>query len=170
MSYCELFAFKSEEMFSVNKYKNSYGFLAFVWSKLWEKYIGQGNWIFAPDKLWDLQNDARLSRVEKIVLFSTFDYAMVKSKDFKKYADLLDEFLLSHPPSPKQICHLKEIASDIHKLIDDDDIKAIGFYGMSVAENLWVSYDEKTDEEVFYDIETGNKHWFVNFDYEREEY
>lgn len=162
MSYCELFAFTEDGMQSVNEYKNSHGFLSFVWSALWDTYIGVGIWLSNPKRLWKIQEDPRLLRMEKIVFLSTFDYAMIKAENFEEYANLLDEFLWVHHKDG-YVCHLSYIAQDIRKLIGQDDIKAIGFYGMSVSDNLWVDWDDEADEAICYSLKTGTKHWFVDF-------
>jgi len=38
---------------------------------------------------------------------------------------------------------------------------AIGFYGMSVSENLWYQWDEESESDIPYNLETGSKHWDI---------
>lgn len=166
MSYCALLAFSPEGLTTIEEYKNSHGWCAYVWGMLFDKYITKEDkydyWLNKPQRLWDLVNDDRLSWTEIVVLRSTFDYALVKTKDVLALADLFDAFVEMYPPV-NHVCHLPAMAKDLRtQILDIRDVVAVGWYGMSVGDNPWTTYSEEEDDDVEYDCDTGDKHFFVD--------
>jgi hypothetical protein len=177
MSYCELLGFKKGGFESINKYRNSHGFCSFVWSCLFKKYIPKqseyDSWLTGDDqRLWDLQNDNRLQPFERFVLRSTFDFALVKNEDIKLYIDCMTQFLEKYKPSEDRVCHIEAIIRDLGEL--GDNYIAVGWYTMSVGDNEWIEREvckhcgNCTNDEIYYDVFTGDKHFFVHSDIESD--
>ena|GEM_PF-4822304 len=179
MSYCATMVLKKGDVSDLKKYKNSWGFFAFVWDKLWDKYIEKkheyDNWLSAgatgDTRLWDLHDDDRLKDYERQVLKMTLDYAAVRFEDLQNAADALWAFLRKYPAMDR-VCHLEGIADDLVELSESGstDVVGVGFYGTSVVENPWYSYDEELDRYTGVDItDPDGPGWFVDFSGDQDE-
>jgi hypothetical protein len=170
MSYCEIIAFRDGIPAESKEFGNAHGGAAFVWDALYQRYLANpfdpfGHYLKDAQKLWNLVRDPRLSLAERIVHASTFDRAIVRSDSFSEYARALREFE-QHHHNPGLVCHLLGWAEFVEGC---GDAEAIGFYQMSVSENLWFTY---TDDDVIpynirrndNEIRIGNPHFDV---YER---
>jgi hypothetical protein len=165
MSYTTMFVVKNNgEVLPLSEFSNSWGSAAMVWTALCEKYNVRDKYGYtsfdAWQDLWKLEQEktVKLEQFERNVLFSTYDNAMVASKDFLKFADSLRKFQEVHA-KPKQVCHLSAFADKIEKI--KDDYIGVCFWQTSVADNPWSEYDGKTDEFFPYNTNTGTKHWFI---------
>jgi len=45
--------------------------------------------------------------------------------------------------------------------VESSEHEAIGFYMMSVSDNLWFEYDADSDESIPYDLNGDNRHFDV---------
>jgi hypothetical protein len=167
MSYCELIAMHDGGTASIAEYSNSYGWCAYVWNALFEKYIEKlheyDSWLVGdPNRVWDLAKRDDLSPAERVTLAATFDNVVVRVEDLGTVADLFDRFVEMYPPG-NYVCHLPAMAEalrEIHR--EPAGAIAVGWYGMSVVDNPWVG--EWVDEFAYhepYDITKGEKHWFL---------
>lgn len=150
---------------------NSWGSGAFVWSALSEKYLGDGHiWSCNPagaEKLWALVGDPKLSTCERIVLASTFDYAIVETAKFREAAEHWANFEGLHR-KVNQVCHAGAISALLLKHYrEGTPCVGMCFWLTSVAENPWCDWDEEKDEPVPFSLETY-KHFFVFEEFERE--
>jgi hypothetical protein len=131
---------------------NSWGGCARIWDSLYDKYCKDPAkeydcWSFGSDKLWALARDDRLSLMERGVLMSTFDWALVMGEHAKQHAGFLRGFATLFPV-PGKVDHLNAWADfmDAHP-----KAHAFGIYATSVGDNLWQDYS----------IKNGTKHWSV---------
>jgi hypothetical protein len=171
VSYCAIVTFRDGKPAEYEEFRNSWGGAAYVWDALFNRYLRESeydSWMSRTQQLWDLSNSAEVPRERRAVLLSTFDYALVMRADFAQFASDLRafrrDFGIVRPnkgiggwKSYEVVCHLDGWAAFVESL----DAEAVGFYGTSVGENLWYSYDEETEESVPYDMATGTKHWSV---------
>jgi hypothetical protein len=164
MSYCEIIAFKDGKPSEALESRNAWGGAAYVWSCLFDKYLKDPNnqydtWLSerGQGRLWDLAKKKEIPAFMRAVHASTFDYALVLPKNFQRFIDDLREFARYFGTNGK-VCHLETWATfiDQHR-----DAEAIGFYGTSVGENLWFTWDEGKEESVPYDLASGDKHFDV---------
>lgn len=150
MSYCEIIVFTGDKPAGGIEFRNAWGGAARIWNSLFDKYIKDQNipyhsWMNEKEqrKLWDLANDERLQMFERIVHCSTFDRAYISRNHFKQFAADLRAFDSAYPADQKYINHLPAWADAIEKL----DFDAIGFYGTSVGENLWLKWNKEKEED-----------------------
>lgn len=164
MSYCQLIFFKNGRPNDSIEYRNSHGGAAFVWSNLYDKYLKDpnkpyDNWLsrgIEDRSLWDLAKNQEIPLFMRAVHASMFDYAIVRQEHFAVYAKHLEEFV-NYFGTQDFECHLLSWA----QVIKDSKAEAIGFYGTSVAENLWYSWDEEKDKSIPYNLKKGKKHFEV---------
>lgn len=161
MSSTRLIEFVGGVASSQHELRNSWGGAARVWDAIFEKYGTKrheyDNWLTAATdgRLWKLWDTCDFTEFEQWVYLFTCDNALVASKDFKKLAWALREFVKAYPP--RGVCHLSAFADFLEK----STAEAIGLYATTVTENPWLEWDEEKDEEVPYNITTGTKHWFI---------
>jgi hypothetical protein len=113
------------------------------------------------DEIWQLVNDERLSRTEKIVLASTLDKVLVKGEDIPELLTAFREF--------DGDTNLPAQADGIEILLKEYDVTAIGFNQTSVNSCRWVNYEMGEDEEFTpYNYLECSDHWWL-FDQFKEE-
>ena len=168
MSHCEIIAFKDGKPDESLGCSNAWGGSAYVWDCLYNKYLKDprkeyDSWLNAglaggsDRRLWDLAKRDDLPSFMRSVHASTFDRAIVSRENFKQFAADLREFVAFFGRG-ERVVHLETFA----KFIDEHpEAEAVGFYGTSVSENLWYSYDGDKDESVPYDLSTGESHFEV---------
>ena len=167
MSYCEIIYFQDGKPVAGQEFKNAHGGAAFIWSALSKRYLGHDNWMMAGvlnegRALWDLAKRQDLSVFERAVHAATFDRAIVRREDFTQFAADLRKFVETYPPRDR-VCHLLSWAS----AVESSEHEAIGFYMMSVSDNLWFGRDEDdkdSDESIPYNLNEQNEHFEV-YDY-----
>lgn len=119
----------------------------FIWRSLGDKYISDSlNLSRLEDmkEIWRLYKDSRLSRSEKIVLLSTFDYAFVKREELPEVIEAFKEFIKEFHSD-----NLEEQIDVMEQIYKENKIYCIGWCQTSVNSFLYG-----------YDISEG-KHWFV---------
>lgn len=160
----------------VAQFKNAWGAAARIWTALSKRYFyDEAYWMQAgmkPDggrSFWDLVNDKRLSRMERIVFASTFDLHLIRKPEFQEVAQCLREFAAKYPKG-QAVCHLPAIADLLDKLAGDDhglDFTpwAVGWHQTSVSANtLWVKDETNEEEGRLYDLSKDDEAVFV-FDF-----
>lgn len=151
----------------VREWRNSHRFYTLIWSGLWGQYGEPENpygYLVNPEKtkkLWRLIDDPRLPYEEKIVLACTFDYAIIRRKEFGKLIQCFKEYSVYHESG-----HMWAIADELVALQEDESIYGIGFeHSISdqwhewtrkgVGElNEWDEYDEYMYQWDFADPRT----------------
>lgn len=162
MSYTELVLFREGLAEHGPEYGNSWGGAAFVWNKLFDLYCKQheyDNWMMGPsaDKLWKLAGNRELPMFERAVHSFTFDNAVVKQENFRRFAADLRSFWEKHGLGYEGICHLLTWAD----YIEASDAEAVALHATSVNSHPWIQYDEEKDKMVPYSMTAGDKHWEI---------
>lgn len=181
MSYTEIYGFNKEEnAYFAEKVKNSWRGAMAIWLILEEKYLPPFRPSYVPSnipdseiknycgykpsrytsfnnvamkEIWNLVDDKRLSKCEKIVLASTFDNVIVKKENMPKLISAFKEF--------EGDTLLKEQSDVIETLLQDENCIAVGFNQTSTNGTTWVNrggYDENQNP-IPYNILTGDEHW-----------
>lgn len=162
MSYCEVIEFRRGKPGESLECRNAWGGAAFIWSALFDTYlkdpkIPYHNWLGEDNsKLWALHARKDIEPALRNVLRSTFDYALVYRKDFKRFAGDL-RYFVTWAGTRDAVCHLLAWAD----FIERSKAQAVGFYHTSVAENPWYDYSDEAKELVPYDLKKGTKHFDV---------
>lgn len=106
-------------------------------------------------EIWNLFHSDKVSRVDKIVLGTTFDKVLVKREDFKELIDAFNSF--------EGETSLKDQAEVIEKMMEDENIIAVGWNQNSVTSNQWIcaEYDEENEETIPYNCLTGENHFWL---------
>ena len=105
------------------------------------------------EAIWALADNPEIPRHERIVLFTTFDNALVKREHFREVIDAFRAF--------GGVTSLPEQAEIIEKMLLQDDIIAAGWNQTSVNVDTWDTaggYNEETEEAVPYNCLTGTQH------------
>jgi hypothetical protein len=133
------------------EFQNAWNGAWAIWDYFWNKYDLKGkdatynNMIYPEDfkKVWDLYKDDRLSRAEKILLGSTFDWVVIRRSEFEELAKVYEDF---------NIGHLPEQAKLLRENFKDEKVEAITYCQTSVAENKWENYNlhRKKGREHFF--------------------
>lgn len=135
-----------------------------VWESLCDRYLDPEEQLFVFDRwpaLWKRvdEGDIILRPWEHTVLRFTFDNALVRREDFDILAAALEMFQEAHQKSGSA-CHLRVWAQEIRELVDGE--MAVGLHATSVNANPWYDYDEESEEYTPYNVNTGDRHWFID--------
>jgi hypothetical protein len=168
MSRTTIYAFYAGRPWEVaGEFSNSWGSGYFIWKALQEKYLPQhnGTHILKPEiakEIWGLAHAGTpASEAERLVLLTTFDYALARRSKFHEIAQALREFKAEHYKGDV-VCSLGEQADLLDKLARDESIQAAGWQQTSCGDNLWMVRDDKDeDEERHYDPAVDGKHWYI---------
>lgn len=122
----------------------------------------------APDSksmedIWELADNKDVPINERIVMYTTFDDALVKRENFSEVIKAFREF--------GGETSLPEQADILERILAQNDIIAVGWNQTSVNADTWGNiggYDESTGEYIPYNCLTGNQHFWV-FDEFKEE-
>lgn len=133
-----------------SEFQNAWRGAMAVWLYFWEKYdLRQGEWTnpITPEdykRIWDLYKEDRLSRAEKILLGSTFDWVVIRRSEFEQLAKVYEDF---------NIGSLPEQAKILRENFNDEKVEAITYCHTSVSENVWEKYNLHRKK--------NKKHWFL---------
>lgn len=181
MSRTEIYGFgKDGNIISQNEARNSFLGAMFIWTTLEKKYLPSlpiPHWkkfdnfdgiekeyysrasTLKPEnmkEIWSLIDDPRLSRIEKIVLSSTFDHALIKRENFEEFIEALTSF-----DKPKD-SNLRTQAEIVKQFLDNEEIIALGYNQTSVNSNPWWVYGNEEDEDGrSYNCLTDTKHYWL---------
>lgn len=164
MSYTEIVGFNKEgDAYSQADIHNAFRGAMAIWRAMEEKYLTVGRFsrcVMGNEKdmreIWDLTGSDKVSENDKICLASTFDNVVVKKKDFQKVITAFREFDAE--------TSLKEQADVLEEMLADEDCIAVAWNQTSVNENTWLSgggYDEEKDEYIPYNLNSGEKHFYL---------
>lgn len=118
--------------------------------------MGSGN---PTQEIWNLANNTSIAENDRICLCTTFDYVVVK----KEYLPRVMEAFRSFSGETS----LPEQADVLNLMYNNENCSAVAWCQTSVASGIWSNYDDESDEETPYNLNTGDKHWFL-FDDDRE--
>jgi hypothetical protein len=183
MSYTEIYGFDKEgNAYCEAEVKNAWRGAMAIWNTLEKKYLPKYRPSYVPSyisddnvegflgykpsrltammddkamkEVWGLANDSRLKDCERIALASTFDRVIIKRENMLRLISAFREF--------DGETSLKAQADLIEKMLNDENCMAVGFNQTSVNGDTWSNfggYDDEKDEEIPYNIFTGDKHW-----------
>lgn len=133
------------------EYRNSWGGAAFVWSKLFDRYIPKTHpydgWLTGDNsRLWKLVNRKDIPEHQRALLMFTFDYCFVAKQNFARFAADIDKFIGDFPSST-EANHLPAWKLFFEK--ETADAEAIGLHATSVSDNLWYGeYDGDKEKSI----------------------
>ena len=109
----------------------------------------------AMKEIWSLYGKEEVSIADKIVLGTTFDRVLVKRENFEELIEVFHSF--------EADTSLKEQAELLRKMLEYDDIIAVGWNQTSVTENQWLRtlYDEENDIDVPYNCLIHTNHFWL---------
>lgn len=107
----------------------------------------------ALKEIWDIPKGENVSRIDKIVMYSTYDHILCKRENFAELIEAFEKF--------EGVTSLKEQAEAIRNL--PDDITAVGWNQTNVCKNTWINYeyDEEKDEHRSYNYNKDDEHYFI---------
>jgi hypothetical protein len=178
MSYTELFQFgKTGEAEELGDVQNAWRGAHAVWRLLETKYLSplpRPIWMSPEDyekngysrtsvpplrevnalkEIWDLWKNENVSRIDKIVLGTTFDNVIVLRDNIEETIKAFEEF--------EGETSLKEQSILLKEALHDKNVIAIAWNQTSVCADNWVNYkyDDEKEEEIPYNINTEKEHW-----------
>ena len=177
MSYTELYKFKKDgNAEDLGEVKNGFRGAMAVWQILEKKYLEpfpRPMWMSEEDyndrgysrcaamfdpnamkEIWGIAKKEEVSRLDKIVLNSTFDKVIVSRDNLEETIQAFRDF--------EGDSSLKEQADILEKALDDKDLIAVAWNQTSVNGDTWMNssgFDEETEEYIPYNILTGEDHW-----------
>ncbi len=152
-------------------FKNAWGGAMAVWDELAKQYIsGAGLMGLSPEAMrgvWALADDPRLKWFERIVLLTTFDRCLVLGGDLAACAKAFELFDARYGPARRARGVAFNIGDQATALAGAAaaGARAVGWNQTSVNGDCeWYGeWDEESDKEVPYDLNTGTAHWFIEF-------
>lgn len=166
MSYTELKIILLNEPVKIyQEYSNSWGGFAYIWESIWKKYLKRyeyDTWLNESnhERLWQSINDNSIPEWIRMLLITTFDYAIIEYEKLPLLVQYYKDFVELFPPE-KKVCHLlgwRKNCLDIFENNNNINCTGICFYGTSVCDDYWMDYD----------LLKENKHWFVFEKYSKE--
>lgn len=149
MSYTEIYSFnKKGNPILCGEVKNAWRGAMKIWEILSNKYLPNDDFTFSSSymkKVCDL-SEQNIDRVDKIILFTTFDNYLIKKEDIPIIVECFNH-------NDYKDTSLKEQADIIQSLQDDEDCIAIGWNHNSINANNWVTKK--------YNVLRDNKHYFI---------
>lgn len=188
MSYTEMYVVTPEsdgKFVCSAHFQNSYGSAPFVWERLLYRYrelivpgkqfYGEpGCEAYARDLLlsidcwpmvWDFEKEhgEKMQPWERNVLYSTYDGALLPREGFLVMADSLQRFYDQYYVNEvrNRVCSIDAQASVLRRVHEEGALYA-AWYQTSTSE--WfgeIRYDEETEEEIPYNVNTRTDHWLI---------
>lgn len=151
MSYSEMLGLTLSdpkvEPVVIAEYSNSHGMCPPVWNGFGKRYLNlpEGAWLAGPDgtfnAIWKLHERQDIPLAYRAVMRMTFDHAIVMREHYAQAAQHITEFVAEFCPMAGRVNHWPAIGAQFAAL---PNFEAVGFYPMSVGENLFeVPYDEE---------------------------
>lgn len=166
MSSTELYAVNNKgDVVLYDRVKNSWLGAMHVWNSLNDKYFLGDSLFEGFNKTWGYFGKVFYETYEDIILGSTFDYVLVRKDEFDRLIESFQKYFEENRDSNfgKQIEILKQMK-------EDENVVAVGWCQTSVSNEHWNGpYDEDKDEFEPYNINKGDKHWFLFEDLEDAE-
>lgn len=144
---------------------NAWGGAPQVWTDCCARFLNGGSWMLSNDvaeQLWQLPNNLDVPKRYRLVLRSTFDYAIVEPRGYAELAAAYREFRALNCETNS---HLLALAKGLDEM--PPEMLGVCFQWTSVAQSLWVK-DVDTEERP-YDINKDKQHWFLFDRMEAEE-
>ena len=106
-------------------------------------------------EIWDLGQNPNVDMTDRIVLYTTYDDALVKRENIRKVIDAFAAFDGS--------TNLQQQASILESALKDDNIIAVGWNQTSVCADNWANYGgvDENDDDIPYNCLTGDRHFWI---------
>lgn len=191
MSYTEIVCFKNNgDAESCTDIKNSWRGAMAIWNILEKKYLPQYRPSYIPKdipdsmleaycgykpsrcsammdrdamkEIWNLFDKNNVSKVDRIVLGTTFDKMLVKKENFQEVIDAFNQF--------EGETSLKEQANVLKETLENDEIIAVGWNQTSVTQNQWTchEFDKESEEYIPYNCLKSTEHYWLFDEMEKE--
>ena len=167
MSYTELYRVdKSGDVKPYAEFGNSHHGGMFIWTAFAIHWLGMKMFplfdeLQKQQRVWDLWKDSRLSRGEKLILFSTFDGQIIPREMLDELAGAMVAFELRFADA-NHGSHLGRQAMRLRELARDEDCFGAAWNQTSVNADPWPYEDEEGTQDSdarCYNINTGSEHW-----------
>lgn len=157
MSTTEIYAVDKEgNVKFYGEANNSWKGATFVWNELNDKYNLNDGMFFGFKKVWGNFGTALYTPLENIILGTTFDGVLVKKENIKELIESFENYHKQYPDT-----NFNEQAN-ILKQILEEDLEGVAWCQTSVANDAWdFDYDEENEEIIPYNINKGDKHWYL---------
>lgn len=159
MSNTEIYAIKKNgEPTMAGTTENSFRGGLFIWTKLCEKYNIEGGMFGGGfEKLWKLTDTGTLEAFENLTMKTTFDRVIAKKEDIPAILEAFEQFDKAFPGSS-----LLEQAEIIrNEILNNDEMIAVCWNQTSNTCTQWEPDYDDNDEEIHYNINTNDNHWFL---------
>lgn len=145
MSAVVLFGFdKEQNSFEIGEVENARRGALAIWSCLSKKYLKKNlNIFFGCKEVWNLVNNDSVTRSDKIVLLSTFDYCVIRKENLEELINSYIKFDKEH----KGMTNLLEQVEVIKESLEE--IEALGFHQNSISCEMWFNGNLKTSKHFF---------------------
>lgn len=156
MSYSEIIAFdKNKKIITTLKIENSNRGARAIWEELINLYLKETSLrkLFEENKmndLWDLLENYRLDKKEKICLLYTLDYSLT---DRKNYLNLIDAL----KSMSNEYNNLSLQAEYIDVLFKNKSVEYIGVHNTSLSEGCWYNENSINKSYLIFDEECLKK-------------
>ena len=108
------------------------------------------------NEIWELGQNPKVAMKDRIVLYTTYNNALVQKEDLPKVIDAFRKFE-GQTSLPAQACILE-------KAYNDPEVTAIGWNQTSVSADNWGNfggYDEENNCEIPYNYVIGERHFWI---------
>jgi hypothetical protein len=111
----------------------------------------------AAGEIWALFENDSVDIGDRVVLGTTLDNVLVRKNELDAVARAFEVF--EEEPETS----LPEQAVILRKMMEDEDIIAVGWNQTSVNADSWESFstDDETGDDIPYNCLTGTKHWWL---------
>lgn len=150
---------KKQQLKPFKNYQNSWGSAMAVWTYIWDKHLKQNehDYMYGNEnyeRLWKSYKSDSLSECEKVCLTLTYDWVILKAKDFEYVSKMCIEFgKLSKEKYPQAVNHWQEIGEDLLKV--PKTCYGVCFRWTSVTD-MWSVY--KNNQSRYYRL-SDKKHY-----------
>lgn len=129
---------------------NSHGTHPVIWNALCQKYYQTKDLAYngtVLDLLWPRWQDASIPVFERALLLMTYDHAYVLKRNYARAAHDIQQWLEAHPPHSGRVNHWPALR-DFYA--SDPPYEAIGLWGTSITENMFLDLDAFDEESQEY--------------------
>lgn len=171
MSYCAMLVADSDgDLWVTNEFSNSHLFCMLIWREFAKRYLGDEKLVLSFDetdiqKVWDLWKHPMIDPRDRATMAATFDDVLVRGEDIPRLIECFE-----YTAQWVQGSHLEAMVDALRIIADTTVVRAVGWWGTSVGENPWqIPMDDYDDDlhdddsysEAAYNIDTGDKHWWL---------
>jgi hypothetical protein len=147
------------------EFENSFHGAMFVWNTMARIFKGWSAFPMIDEErqqmVWDLwKNKLDVGFIDRLVLASTFDWAVVKKENFEMLAHAFKEFHRKYA-TQEYGSNLWRQADRILELMQDSSVLAVCWNQTSVNDPCWYEWSEELGEDLVYNFDEGDDHWDV---------